>query len=311
MEELKRSNFAYKYPFSNAAKMLVLTANNEISERYLRSSIEHIKSAVKEGLRFRDARISYIKTEYVLTYVHTRMLLSAIGSTILIERYARAEAIRSAEAFGNADVEEQIAIASEIGIALEADGKNDKAYAIAFNKYISYSAQSKALKLINSNLKDGKVNMNMKQTLTLFEEASRKQILHGLPIKKDALPKEIILYAKSIDLASLGLIQAPVSKIRRKSDDWIEHLLITPIPDVRHRTVNLILAPYFVNIRGMDVANATKAILEYIDKCKELEPNTNVNESYIRYQCTYAKNKKTKPMSRENAKELLGSYIDI
>ncbi len=311
MGEAKESNFAYKYPFSSAAKILVSKANNEISERYLRGAAEHIKSALTQGLRYRNAHISYIMAEYVLTYVHARMLLSAIGSTILIERYARAESIRSAEAFGSADIDEQMEIASEIGIALEADGKIGRTYAIAFNRYISYSSASKALRLINSNLKDGKVSMNMKQTLALFEEASRKRIISGLPIKKEALPKEIISYAKSIDLTSLGLIQAPVNKIRHGSDDWIERLLITPIPDVRHRTVNLILAPYFVNIRGMDVASATKSISDYIDKCKELEPNTNVNESYIRYQCTYAKNKKTKPMSKENAKELLGSYIDI
>ena len=96
-----------------------------------------------------------------------------------------------------------------------------------------------------------------------------------------------------------------------KTDNWVEKLLATPIADIRHRTVNLILAPYLVNTKGMSVDQATKIICEYIERCKLLDPATRVNERYVRYQCDYAKKRGLKVLSLDRAKELLGSALDI
>ncbi len=92
---------------------------------------------------------------------------------------------------------------------------------------------------------------------------------------------------------------------------WIEKLLTTPIPDVRHRTVNLILAPYMMNVRKLDEDAAVKVISEYIDRCKLVNPSTNVNESYIRYQCRYSKTKGMRPLAASRAKELLAEMIEF
>jgi len=59
------------------------------------------------------------------------------------------------------------------------------------------------------------------------------------------------------------------------------------------------------------VEQATKIINDYIEKCKELDPNTKITERYIEYQCNYAKKRGLKPLSIERAKELLGSAIEI
>ena len=92
---------------------------------------------------------------------------------------------------------------------------------------------------------------------------------------------------------------------------WIEKLLATPIVDVRHRSVNLILAPYFTNVKGLDEEEATKAVMEYIERCKAVNPNTRINEAYIRYQCKYAKNRGLKPLSLVKARELLADVIEF
>ena len=86
---------------------------------------------------------------------------------------------------------------------------------------------------------------------------------------------------------------------------------MTPIADVRHRTVNLILAPYLMNVKQKNEDEAVALIMEYISRCKEIEPNTNVNSTYVRYQCRYAKSKGLKPLSLTNARELLGDVLNF
>ena len=86
--------------------------------------------------------------------------------------------------------------------------------------------------------------------------------------------------------------------------------LATPIPDVRHRSVNLV-APYLVNVRKMDENAAADRIVEYIERCKLLDPNTKVNETYVRYQCRYAKNKGMRPLSLVRAKELFRGIVEF
>jgi hypothetical protein len=75
--------------------------------------------------------------------------------------------------------------------------------------------------------------------------------------------------------------------------------------------VNLILAPYLVNTKGIDVEQAAKIIIEYIDRCRAIDPNTKINERYIEYQCDYAKKKGLRPLSLSRAKELLGEQINF
>jgi len=80
---------------------------------------------------------------------------------------------------------------------------------------------------------------------------------------------------------------------------------------VRHRTVNLILAPYLVNTKQLEVEQAARIISDYIERCKQIDPNTKINERYIEYQCSYAKRRGLRPLSHERAKELLGSAVEV
>ena len=97
----------------------------------------------------------------------------------------------------------------------------------------------------------------------------------------------------------------------QKTFRWIERLLQTPIPDVRHRTVNLILAPYLVNVRNMSPEEAFKVINDYIERCKKVNPDTKIGEQYIRYQCNYAKKRGMRPLALQKAKELLGGLVEL
>jgi DNA primase large subunit len=166
----------------------------------------------------------------------------------------------------------------------------------------------KGIELVNQKLSAGSVLLSKTDALKLFEEAMRSEITKGLPIDLKLLPKEIIDFSKTFKL-TVKTYAGPVKFGR--NDTWVEKLLATPIADIRHRTVNLILAPYLVNTKGMSVDQATKIILEYIERCKLLDPATKVNERYIRYQCDYAKKRGLKVLSLDRAKELLGGALDI
>ncbi|MCL5106367.1 MAG: DNA primase noncatalytic subunit PriX [Candidatus Marsarchaeota archaeon] len=72
-----------------------------------------------------------------------------------------------------------------------------------------------------------------------------------------------------------------------------------------------IAAPYFVTVRKFSEEKAFMLISGYIEKCKELEGNTKINDAYIRYQCRYAKGKKMRPLAFEKSKDLLKDVIDL
>jgi hypothetical protein len=75
--------------------------------------------------------------------------------------------------------------------------------------------------------------------------------------------------------------------------------------------VNLILAPYLVNSKGLEVEQASRIIVDYIERCKQIDPSTKINERYIEYQCNYAKKRGLRPLSLDRARELLGDQIDF
>ncbi|MEM3227891.1 MAG: DNA primase noncatalytic subunit PriX, partial [Candidatus Micrarchaeaceae archaeon] len=141
----------------------------------------------------------------------------------------------------------------------------------------------------------------------VLERAFEKKILEGLPISSKELPKEVALFYKSNGLRIAGTKAKQAGGGR--GIDWVERLLEYPILDGRHRIVNLVLAPYLVNVRGMEIEEAVKRISAYIEACKRVNPDTRINEQYIRYQCAYAKRKGMKVLSAKRARELLGDEL--
>ncbi len=301
-----RLELAYKYPFLREAKALVSEANPGFEQKFLEQGRLRLEEALSERkIGFHQTNLAYLKYAYVMSYIYARMLVSALKSRGAVSRYVQAEARRASEALrGNS--EEILMMAKELGTSLEA---RDGGYSIPFEKYLKYAPKRMEYALQLQELSSGKVSMPENITIGILRGAIREEISRNLPIPPKDLPKEVIEYSKKI---KAPLSETPIpSPEGEKRYAWIAKLLTTPIPDVRHRVVNLVLAPYLVNIRKMGVEEATKVITAYIERCKELEPNTRINESYIRYQCKYAQSKGSRPLSPEKAKELLGSIIDL
>jgi hypothetical protein len=307
-------DFAYKYPFSDEAKAVIDELQiTRIDQKYLAASRSHITAATEGELSYKNTSMGDMKVDYLITYAYSRMILSAMKDTQLINRYSSAEAKRATQALSESDTSELEHILKELGIAIGSDITENgmsvwSSLKISFSDFLRHASKIKGIELANQKLSAGLVLLNKTDALKLFEEAMRIEISKGLPISAVLLPKEIIEFSKTMKL-TIKTYAAP-SKIG-KYDSWVEKLLATPIADIRHRTVNLILAPYLVNTKGMSVDQATKVIAEYIERCKLLDPATRVNERYIRYQCDYAKKRGLKVLSLDRAKEMLGGALDI
>jgi hypothetical protein len=314
MDESARLEFAYRYPFSGAAREIVSAQGNQIARKYLDRAKEHIDEAVNKGLAYTAVRLSYSKLDYVMTYLYSRMMLSAIKDRNLIRAYSRAEGKRSADTACKFGTDEVMSVCRELSLELGrrfGSGKGGEAeeFAIRFEQYIKSAPNRKGYELVNQRLGGGAVILAKDRVPGFLAAAMAREIMKGLPIKVNELPGEVVEYCKGVKIKIKGEESARKRDIA--SESWIEDLLKTPIPDVRHRTVNLILAPYLVNSKNLEVEQATKIIVEYIERCKEIEPNTKVNESYIAYQCSYAKRRGLKPLSREKARELLHGSLDL
>jgi hypothetical protein len=99
-------------------------------------------------------------------------------------------------------------------------------------------------------------------------------------------------------------------KGKEKNIEWIERLLENPFSDGRKRLINLVFAPYLVNVLNYNEEEATEKINEWLLKCQSLYP-TKITQTYIRYQVRYARRRKLLPLSKEKMKEKFADVEEI
>ena len=298
-------SFAYKYPFSREAKAVI--GSQAVTGQNLDVFLEQAKARLEEAfnkgkLEYKNLR--YGKLDYIIGYAYARMLVSGLGSRVGIVKYAAAEASRSKDALEGGDAGDIVYLSSELGLVVSKDGADFK---IGFVQFLKHMSSVPDFSLANFKLRGGFVVLDRHQMADLLRNAIFREILKGLPIKVGDMPAKITAFSKSIKLPVVST--RPTTK--GGGSAWIEKLLDTPIPDVHHRVVNLVLAPYLVNTKGMSEEEAFKIISNYIERCKELDPNTRITDSYIRYQCAYSRKRGLKPLSLTRARDLLSGLVDL
>ena len=300
-------DFAYKYPFSDEAKKII--GNEQIDPsniKYLDLGKIRVEEALGNGTgAYQNIEYEPIKKDFIISYVFARIIVSALRSRHFIEDYANAEARRCIDAMGGESSEKIIKLSQEVGINASLElHSGQEFFSIKFTDLL----KSSSLNLVNLKLHNGKVFLERYVFLKFFEGPVQKAIKKNLPIRQADIPAQAFKIARQIK------VRPPETKEEKAAPGqyaWIEKLLRIPIPDVRHRIVNLILAPYFVTVRKFSEEKAFTLISEYIERCKELEGNTKINDAYIRYQCRYAKEKKMRPLAFEKSKDLLKDVIDL
>jgi len=93
---------------------------------------------------------------------------------------------------------------------------------------------------------------------------------------------------------------------------WIEKLLNISIENFRKLVIDLVLAPYLINVKNLSFEKSYTIIKNWLDKCNELEPLDNYrNFDYrIKHALKNAANKGIGPMSKEKIK-LDKTYSDL
>jgi phage terminase small subunit len=304
--QLEALEFAYKYPFSNEAKAIVSTLNvSEPNPALIALGKSTVEKCLSDGfLSYDETKYEQFELSYIQSYAYSRLLVSALKNQGYISKYAEAQAYRSYLALERDTKNNVMKVANELGITLDIHGET---FLVSMFQFLK-SAHGTALALANQKLNGGKVELDKLQLAQMMKGAISKAIMAGLPIKHDEIPKLILSYAKEIKTPKP---QITIQGAPGKTSAWIEKLMTFPIDDGRHRVVNLILAPYLVNVKGLDVEAAKVIIVEYIERCKTVNPMTKVNEEYIRYQCQYSKEHGSRPMSLKRASEELGGAIDF
>jgi hypothetical protein len=301
-------DIAYKYPFSEEAKNVISEKGpKQIEYKYLELGKDRVEAAMNKKQSYFKIELENVKLGYIISYIYARMLVSASSNASLIKSFAAGEAKRSGMALRDEPASVIMRMAAQL--SYNVSSTNSDEFIVSFTEYLMKAPKSENFALVNMKLKNGFVILDRSELSKVLEHSVYLKVLTGLPIPKGQLPKEVVDYYAS------SKIKLPESAIKpstfSQGSTWVDKVLATPIPDVRHRTVNLVLAPYLVNVKGMGVEEATELIKKYIEECKQLNPNTDVSETYIRYQCNYAKNKGMRPLSLVKARELLGEYVDL
>ena len=84
---------------------------------------------------------------------------------------------------------------------------------------------------------------------------------------------------------------------------WIEYLLSIAIVDYRKNSINLILAPYLINIKKISYQQSFEILLEWIEKCTLLRSIDFNSKQLVKYAINYANQKKIPPMKLETLRE--------
>lgn len=90
--------------------------------------------------------------------------------------------------------------------------------------------------------------------------------------------------------------------------DWIEDLLKRGIEDCRQQTIDLVLAPYLVNIKKYEYELAYNTIVQWLDKCSQ-KSSLKFNIRYeVRYALNRAKREAMRPMKLDTMRS---NYPDM
>ena len=301
MEDKSLLAFSCNYPFSSIAKELLKNTGEAVNDpMYINIGKLRLQESIDtNNIKYRN---DIFDISLVISYAYARLIVSALNNPYITDIYVKAEAKRSIIAMTNDNESNIKNLSKELGFSIE---MIDKKFKVKVTNFLNAISNISSYKLINQSLKSGFIIMDIQEFAGMLEGIIHAKIKTGLPIPKKEIPKSISAYALDIKI--------PKPKIdvqSAKSEEWIEKLLANPIPDVRQRVVNLILAPYLVNVKKLDTESAFKIIVDYIEKCKILDPTTKITNAQIKYQCEYSKSKGMKPLSLEKAKELLSGVVD-
>ncbi|MBS3817101.1 MAG: DNA primase large subunit PriL [Candidatus Thermoplasmatota archaeon] len=178
-----------RYPFLDEAKGYISEEAPSLGE-LIKDSLwgpvrergkDRVFEALDEGkVRIRDIRDDIEQEEELFSYPIARMLVSSIGDNFLVRRYSLGEAERVVTELSGEDDEMILKMASALEINAGMDGD---LFTIFFGDYLENTERLRAppWKLVNQDLRDGKVYMDREKFIRLLKERVFFIISEDLP----------------------------------------------------------------------------------------------------------------------------------
>jgi len=192
-----------KYPFVPEALAYVRERGYSIEDIVSRPAYGIVrnrgKKRVLEAIASSDAKddMSLQPEEELLSYPVARMLVSMVGDTYLLRRYAMWEAKRAYAFLANETNNDLLAVGKDFSLPAKADGRE---FVLHFTDYLRYSAplRSPDWKLISQKVVSGMVYIPRDRYARLIEEAVREKIQSSVSPVPEPLATPLKPYADEI-----------------------------------------------------------------------------------------------------------------
>jgi DNA primase large subunit len=178
------------YPFTEDAASQVREAGYSLESLLGKTSFktvrgraaERVAGAISGTISEREANTQAELLAELLSYPLARVMVSCLGDSILLRRYALAEAKLAYKRMQN-EKEGLTMLADDLGLHAQGPGP----YKIHFTEYIraAHGMRSPKWKLTNRDLFQGYLTITEEELKRIMEEAAREKVLKGLPLPVD------------------------------------------------------------------------------------------------------------------------------
>ncbi len=191
----------------------------------------------------------------------------------LVSKFARSEGDRAKEFFMREDPKTKAATMEgcfAAGVELLGEARRGSRYSMDFQDYLALIsryelAKQPRWKLARQALQEGKVFMSDNLLNDLFGECAQQAVAVGAKnLRRAAFPKQLV----EVRNAVMKYVPAQKSQ-QRKGYSYVDGLLEHPVSDGRHRLVWMVLAPYLVNIKRLEEAEAIEKIRAFVSVAGE------------------------------------------
>jgi len=178
------------YPFTEDAASQVRAAGYSLESLLGKTffktvrgrAAERVAGAISGTISEREANTQAELLAELLSYPLARVMVSCLGDSILLRRYALAEAKLAYKRMQN-EKEGLTMLADDLGLHAQGPGP----YKIHFAEYIraAHGMRSPKWKLTNRDLFQGYLTITEEELKRIMEEAAREKVLKGLPLPVD------------------------------------------------------------------------------------------------------------------------------
>ncbi len=214
MHTLDQLLFAQHFPFTGAARKIILAENLSLEELPL-EVVERANLMVRHALDGKkyapELKISDLLLQETLAFPVAKIIVSLAGQPQMYTKLASMVADSCLEFLDRAKdgKQEAIALASDLDIAF--DFSENKAFLVSLplQEFLKIPFKGPSLKLVNQFVSKGQVFLDLNGFCRFLKEKAYSTVLSSLPVKTEGIPQQL----KKIALGVKGEAKAREQKL--------------------------------------------------------------------------------------------------